>query len=157
MASHAIFLDASCDERRNGWGSVRPARASPLCCACSHDLAATQTCTCVLLVPSQSTSHISVLLPRRLTTAVGAEAHALTCAWTVKETTPPLLASLFQCDVSSLIDCTVLVTAITTTASKSRPTRHVARSSPRRGLPPYPPPSSPASLRPLYQRPALSF
>jgi hypothetical protein len=34
------FLDASCDERRNdGWVSVRPARASPLCCACSHDLA----------------------------------------------------------------------------------------------------------------------
>ena len=30
------FLDASRDERRNGWGSVRPARASPLCCACSH-------------------------------------------------------------------------------------------------------------------------
>lgn len=34
------FLEASCDERRNGWGSVRPARASPLCCACSHALAA---------------------------------------------------------------------------------------------------------------------
>ena len=95
-----------------GPGQTSSCFSALLCIACSHDLAPDK-----LLIAPPSTSYISFLLSPCLTPAVGAEAHALTCAWTVKEITPPPLASLFWCDVPSLNSCTVLVADIATTTT----------------------------------------